>query len=424
MGGGALRHRSFRLLLAGQSISSIGDGVAPVALAFAVLGHIGGVSDLGLILAAQTMPAVALTLVGGVWSDRLSRQTVMLYSDLLRAGVQGASAALILTGSARVWQLAVLQAIYGGARAFFRPAATGLVPQTVEPDQLQQANAWMGLGENLATVLGPALGGIFVVSAGAGWGLGFDGVAFVVSAISLRLMSLAPIALPPRRGTITELREGWHAFRSRTWLWASVLSFTLLITVVFAPLDVLGPEVARAQLGGAGAWAAIGTTSGIGAVLGGLVGLRWRPRFPLRTAFLLTLAGEPVMLILLGHGGPLAPLIAFALISGLGATLFNVFWFTVFQREIPANEISRVSSWDYLGSSALQPIGLAVVGPIAGVIGISATLYSAAALAALFTVLVLAVPAVRDYASAPSPDDAPGALSSDGGSVAASDSRE
>lgn len=405
MGAGPLRHRPFRLLLAGQSISSIGDGVAPVALAFAVLGRIGSVSALGLILAAQTVPAVALTLIGGVWSDRLPRRSVMLYSDLIRAGVQGASAALILTGNARVWQLVVLQAIYGGAKAFFRPAATGLLPQTVEPEDLQQANAWMGTGENLAAVLGPALGGIFVLALGAGWGIGFDGVAFVVSAISLQLMRIPRFTPPPRRTTIAELREGWQGFRSRTWLWSSVLSFTLIVTVVFAPFVVLGPAVAKAHLGGAGAWAAIGTTTGIGAVLGGLVGLRWRPRFPLRTAFLLTLAGEPVMLILLGHGGPLAPLIVFALISGLAASLFNVFWFTVFQHEIPASEISRVSSWDHLGTSALYPIGLAAVGPIAGVIGTATTLYAAAALAALCTFLVLCVPAVRAYATAPARDD-------------------
>jgi MFS family permease len=412
---GALSERSFRLLFIGQGVSSVGDGVVPVALAFAVLDLTGSVRDLGLILAAQTLPLVLFVLIGGIWSDRLSRQTVMLYSDLTRAGAQAASAALLLTGTAHVWQLAALQAVYGTARAFFGPAATGLVPQTVQPDHIQQANALMGIGENFSEVIGPALGGVFVVTAGAGWGLAFDAGAFLVSALSLLMMRLAPIALPPRRSTITELREGWQAFRSRTWLWASVASLTLIVTVVFAPLSVLGPEVARAHLGGAAAWAAISATSGIGAIIGGAIALRWRPRHPLRAGFLLTLAGEPAMLFLLGRGGALAAIIFFALISGMAATLFNVFWFTALQREIPSDELSRVSSWDHLGTYALKPIGLALVGPIALAVGISATLYSASALALLLTVGVLAMPAVRNFAGSPAPNGLAQAESPDAG---------
>ncbi len=406
----ALSHRSFRLLFVGQGVSSIGDGIAPVALAFAVLDLTGSVKDLGLVLAAQSLPLVLLVLAGGVWSDRLSRQSVMLYSDLIRTGVQGASAALLLAGTAHVWELASLQAVYGAARAFFGPASTGLVPQTVAADHVQQANALMGISENLAEVIGPALGGVFVVTAGAGWGLAADAAAFLVSATSLGMMRLAPIALPRRRRTIAELREGWQAFRSRTWLWTSVASLTLIMTMVTAPLIVLGPEVAKVHLGGAGAWAAILTTSGVGAMIGGAVGLRWRPRYPIRCGFLLCLMGEPAMLLLLGHGGPLAPIIGFALLSGLAGTLFNVFWFTAVQREVPAGELSRVSSWDHLGTYALKPIGLVLAGPIAVAIGISTTLYSAAALVVLLTLAVLAMPAVRNFTSTPAPSPTPEAV--------------
>jgi MFS family permease len=407
MRSGALSERSFRLLFAGQGISSIGDGVVPVALSFAVLGLTGSVPDLGLVLAAQSLPLILFVLIGGVWSDRLPRQRVMLFSDLTRAGVQGATAVLLLTGTARIWELAALQAVYGLARAFFGPAATGLVPQTVEPKHLQQANALMGISENTALIVGPALGGILVVAAGPGWGLAFDGTAFLVSAVSLRMMRLAPITFAPRQSTIAELRQGWRAFTSRTWLWTSVVSLTLIVTVVFAPLDVLGPEVAKRHLGGAAAWAAISTTSGIGSLLGGAIGLRWRPRHPLRIAFLLPLAGEPALLALLAGGGTLAPIIAFALISGMAATFFNVFWFTALQHEITAEEISRVSSWDHLGTYALQPIGLAAVGPIAIAIGLSTTLYAAAALVVLLTTAALAIPAIRNFTHTTPPTTIP-----------------
>jgi hypothetical protein len=135
--------------------------------------------------------------------------------------------------------------------------------------------------------------------------------------------------------------------------------------------------------------------------MGGAIGLRWRPRHPLRAGFLLTLAGEPAMLALLAGGGTLAPIIVFALISGIAATIFNVFWFTALQHEISAEEISRVSSWDHLGTYALKPIGLASVGPIAIGIGLSTTLYGAAVLAVLLGGAVLVIPAVRNFAHTP-----------------------
>jgi hypothetical protein len=162
---------------------------------------------------------------------------------------------------------------------------------------------------------------------------------------------------------------------------------------------VLGPAVARQHLGGAGAWAAISSAMGVGAVLGGLVGMRWRPRYPLRSGFLLTLAGEPALLVLLAQGSMLALIVAFALVAGMAATIFNVLWFTALQREIPAAELSRVSSWDHLGTYAFMPVGLAIVGPVAVALGTATTLYGAAALVVALTAAVLAVPAVRNFAA-------------------------
>jgi len=401
MRSGAWRSLSFRLLVVGQGVSSIGDGVAPVALSFAVLDLTGSVRDLGVILAARSLPLVVFVLAGGVLADRLPRKLMMLSSDLVRAGAQGASAVLLLSGTAHVWELAVLQAVYGAARAFFGPASTGILPELVADEDLQDANSLMGVAENLSLVVGPALGGVLVVAAGAGWGLAFDAAAFVVSAVSLQLMRLPDVSRPARSSALAEMRDGWRAFISRRWLWTSVAALPLILVVVFAPLEVLGPEVARAHLGGAGAWAAINTAIGVGAVLGGIAGFRWRPRFPLRAGFLLTIIGEPALLFLLARGELLPLIIAFGLLSGLAGTVFNVLWFTALQREIPAAELSRVSSWDHFGSYALQPIGLALVGPIAIAIGISTTLYIAAGLALLLTLSVLSVRAVRDFQLSP-----------------------
>ena len=409
----AWRSGQFRLLVIGQGVSSIGDGVAPVALSFAVLG-LGSVRDLGLILAARSLPLIAFVLLGGVLADRLPRKTMMLVSDVGRAAVQGASAVLLLSGTAHVWELAVLQALYGAAGAFFGPASTGILPEIVAAGELQDANGLMGVAENLSSVLGPALGGVLVVAAGAGWGLAFDAGAFLVSAASLALMRLPDVSRPERRSTVVELREGWRAFVSRRWLLASVAALPVILAVVFAPLDVLGPQVAKAHLGGAGAWAAISTALGAGALLGGLVGMRWHPRRTLRSAFLLTILGEPALLLLLGTGSLLPLIVLFALISGMSGSVFNVLWFTALQREVPPEEISRVSSWDHFGSYLLQPIGLALVGPIALAAGISATLYAAAGLAAVLTLAVVAVPEVRDFELSPETDAAEDAAQSVG----------
>src|ERR1035437_1186434 len=168
---GPLRGRSFRLLFAGRAVSSFGDRLVPLALTFAVLHLTHSLDDLGIVLAAQTVPLVLFVLIGGVWADRLPRQRVMLASDLIRFLAQGASAALILSGAAHIWQLAALQAFYGMADGFFTPAANGIVPQVVADEDLQQANALLGLSENATSILGPAIAGILVVGGGAGWGL-------------------------------------------------------------------------------------------------------------------------------------------------------------------------------------------------------------------------------------------------------------
>jgi predicted MFS family arabinose efflux permease len=396
--GSVFGSRPFRLLFAGQAISAVGNRLVPVALAFAVLELTGSVTDLGIVLAAQTVPLIVFLLLGGVWADRLARQRMMLASDCVRAVTQGASAALLLTGTAQLWELAALQAIYGAAVAFFAPASTALVPQTVEPDQLQPANALLGLSNNVASVLGPAIAGVIVATLGPKWGLAIDATTFVASAAFLSRLRVGSPVATARAGTLAELRAGWRAFRSRAWLWITVAYFTVYIGFVYSPFQVLGPQIARTSLGGAGAWAAISVALGVGAVVAGVLGLRWRPRYPLRAAFVAFLIGGPALFALIAAHAPLWLIIVAAALDGGSGTLFNVLWFTALQSDVAASELSRVSSWDYLGSVALLPLGQGLAGPVAGAIGLSSTLYGAAGLILVLTVAVLAVPAVRDFA--------------------------
>jgi MFS family permease len=169
-----LGESDFRPLLLGASISSLGDKLVPVALTFAVLHLDASPAALGVVLASAMVPMVALLVVGGVWGDRLPRRHVMIACDVIRAAAQGLSAIILVAGVAQVWELAVLQAVYGAATAFFTPASQALVQEAVAERFLQQANAFLGISRNVAGVAGPALAAATVASIGAGWGLAAD----------------------------------------------------------------------------------------------------------------------------------------------------------------------------------------------------------------------------------------------------------
>lgn len=384
-------------MFAAKAISSLGDRLVPVALAFAVLNLTGSVGDLGLVLAAQTVPLIGFVLVGGVWADRLPRRRVMITSDLSRAVSQAATAALLLTGSAHLWELLVLQAVYGGAMAFFEPAAQAVIPQTVNADQLQQANSLLSLSGNIAQVAGPAVAGVIVATANPGWGLAFDAATFVGSAACVAAMPRIVTEVRERESLLHELRGGWSAFRSRSWLWITVLCFTVYLGFCWAPWQVLGPQVARVSLGGPGAWAAIVVALGAGSIAAGVIGLRVRPRHPLRVAFAIFVVSTPALFALLAAHAPLPVILAVAVIDGGTGTLFNTFWFTAMQSDVGPDELARVVSWDYLGSVSILPIGQALSGPVAATLGLSATLYGAAGLTLILFAAALAVPAVRNF---------------------------
>jgi MFS family permease len=395
---GALEEREFRLLWLGQATSALGSSLVPVALAFAVLELSGSASALGLVLATAFASRVVFLLLGGVVADRWPRQSVMLAADLLRTASQGLVALLLITGQANVWQLAVLFALFGAGDAFFSPASTGLVPDTVRPERLQEANALMSLSRSVAFVAGPTISGLLVAGVGSGWVFAIDSGTFAVSSLSLGFLSLPPTVGRVRRARLlAELRGGWLEVRSRAWVWMTVLRFSLS-NLAIAPLFVLGPLVTEQSLGGATAWGVIGTAGGIGAVLGDAVALRLRPRRPLLAGGLAVSlwAFEPA---LLARPFPTAVITIAAAIGFAASGFSNAVWFTVLQERIPRQALSRVSSYDWLGSIALQPAGFALAGPLAVVIGVPATLLASAVLQASACIALSLTPSVRGLRS-------------------------
>ena len=401
---GALRERDFRLQFCAQATSLIGDNIVPVALAFAVLDLTGSASDLGIVLAARTLPLVVFVLAGGVWADRLPRHVLMLSSDLGRAVSQGVLAALLITGRATVWEIVVLQAVNGTATAFFRPASTGLTPHTVSAERLQQANALLYFTLSIASIVGPALAGVLVATIGSGWAIAVDAATFAVSAAFLLQLRVPPRIVAARESFFAELAGGWREVRSRTWLWVCIVDFAFFQILFLSTFFVLGPEISKHSLGGAGAWALIVSAMGVGSVLGSLLGLRYHPARPLFVAHLVILGVAP-SLLLLGLRAP-AILVAIATVpTGLAMQFANTVYETAMQQHVPDQALSRVAAYDWMGSTVLRPIGYVVVGPLAAVIGNRATLLGSAALMVGAELATLMVPSVRNLPRRPRADE-------------------
>jgi MFS family permease len=391
---GPLQEREFRLLLAGRTVSLFGGSMAIVATAFAILDLTGSKADVGYVLAAQQGPKAVFVLLGGVWADRLPRHRLMVLTNIVSGTAQCGFAALLLTHQAQIWMLAALAAVNGTAAAFFSPAAQGTVPTTVPEAMLQPANAMLRLFQNATNIFGTAAAGVLVAAAGPGYAILVDGASFFVS--SGFIGAMRPLRDPGavRTSVLGELREGWDAFRSRTWLWAIVIQFSFVNAVQSGSMNVLGPAIAKAKLGGAAAWGGILTAQAVGFVACGFLMLRLKVR---RLLFVGTLCVFPMALPLLALAKPL-PAVAIgacAFVGGASLEVFGVAWYTVLQREVPRRLLSRVSAWDEFGSVIFIPLGLAAAGPVSNAVGARATLVGAAIVIVAATALVFSARDVR-----------------------------
>jgi len=383
------------LLFLGRTVSFVGNAFAMTALAFAVLEVTGSKADLGYVLAARAVPQVAFLLAGGVWADRLPRHLVMVGSNLASGASQAVLAVLLLTGSAHFTELIVLSAVNGTSSAFFFPASIGIIPQTVPETMLQPANALLRLGLNASYIGGAALGGVVVAVSSPGWAIAVDGAAFLVAAALVGAMRLPQNLRMAGSSFFAELGHGWREFRSRAWLWAIVLQFSIVNAAANGSESVLGPVVAKSHLGGAAAWGGVLAADSIGLIVGGVAMLRLRPRRMLLSATL-GIFLTPLFPLALAFPLALPIVVVSAFVAGFGTEVFGVLWDTTMQQEIPGESLSRVSSYDALGSFALMPIGFAASGAIAAVVGTRATFFGAAGLITAATALVLLVRDVRE----------------------------
>ncbi|KPC64366.1 MFS transporter [Streptomyces chattanoogensis] len=366
--GRPLQHPAFRWYLFGTSVSQLGNSVAPVALAFAVLSFSGSTYDLGLVLTARSVPLVVFLLIGGVVADRFPRTTVLIVANAGAGLTQGVSAFLLITGRAGIGALVGLAALNGALGAFSLPAMRGIVPRLVQPDERQRANALLGLSRSAAQVLGPALSGAMFAVVGGGWAVAVDAATFACAACcALMLPRTSAKPARGRRGPWADLREGWSTFHGISWLWKAVCSLCIANLLVAGTWGVLGPAIAATTIG-AGAWGLVLGARAVGLFL--TTALVYR----IRIARLLLVAQvgfavTALPLLALGLWPALPVLLVTSFAAGLGSGVFSPVWQTLLQDQIPEHQLSRVSAYDDLGASLAVPLGQVLAGPVAGALG-------------------------------------------------------
>jgi MFS family permease len=386
-----LGYRDFRLLLADRLLAPAAFAFSMVGVSFAVLDATGSTADLSYVLAAQIAPSLVFAVIGGVVADRVPPQWVIVAANAMVALGEGTFGVLVLTGHPRLWQMIGLEVITGTGAAIFYPASQALLPRLVPAELLQQASAISRLGMNGGQMAGAFVAGLCVAAFGPGWALAVCGVGILVSAPMLLSIRVGPAAADSKArsaGMLRELRDGWAEFRSRTWLWAIVAEYSVVLMAWYGAFQTLGPVVAKAHLGGPAAWGAITAAESVGFIAGGLLSLRFTPRRPMLFVVVIgaAIAISPLALAMLW---PL-PLICCAAF-GIGTTveIMMVQWTVTLTRNIPPDKLARVFSYDLMGSVMAMPAGALIAGPLAAAIGVPATQYGAVVLIVIASSLAL-----------------------------------
>lgn len=387
----------FRWYYAGSVTSWLGSAMAPIGLAFAVLAFSKSGADLGLVLAARSIPMICLMIVGGAMADRISRSRLLTLSNLGSGITQGCVAALLLCGSRNLGVIIVLEMANGTFAAFTTPAMIGIVPQLISPGSQQSANSLLSSAKALSSIAGRPLAGVLVAAAGGGWAIGLDAVSFLVAALCAYMSGpLAPpqASQPARPNLVTDIRAGWAEFRRVRWIWVGSVSVTVANCVYAGIWMVLGPETALHTIGPA-AWGVVLSAGAAGLFAMSAAMYRLKPRHLLRFGCLcLPFAALP--LITLGVSTNVAMLCVAAFIGGLSLDALNVAWTTSLQTHVPAGMLSRVSAVDNAGAFAAIPLGQVAAAPIAAAAGTSHVEILGGLLFATVALLPLAVPQVRE----------------------------
>lgn len=356
----------FGWFFGGRTVDLAGSSMTTVALALAVLQASGRAADLGIVLAADMVPTLVLLLIGGAVADRMSRRALLIGTNLVAATVMAAIAAVLITGNYSLPLIAALAFVNGGVQAFISPALRGIVPELVEPRDLQRANALLSTTQNTVRILGPAIASILVATVGGGWAIAVDAVTFLLAAAAFACIP-GGSRPPAAQGLWHDLADGWSIFRSMRWVVVMTISFALINAFNVGPWNVLGPQVVTGEDGAVG-WGAVQSVRAAGLLIMSIVAVKLVLRRPLRDGRIWgTLAGLP--LIALGLSGEAWVVALAAFVGGLGFTVAAITWESTLQAAVPNEQLSRVAAYDDLFSFLAIPLSQLAVGPLAAAYG-------------------------------------------------------
>ncbi|GBQ36006.1 MFS transporter [Gluconacetobacter azotocaptans] len=398
-----LRERDFCLFFVATTSSTLGSAIIPVAMTFALLARGRSATTIGLVLAAQTAPTIVLMLAGGVVGDRWPRRRLMIGADLLRCVSQSLLAGVLTLRHPPLPALLALVACLGIGNAFYGPAETGLIPEIAGRHRIRQANGLLSISSSLTAIVGPSLGGLLVSLGNAPLAIGLDATSYAISACCLALIRTAMRDRPPPASFLHDFRLGWREFRTHGWLRLVTAQYGLLDLVAFAPFFVLGPVLLASRPDGARLWGLVSSATGMGGVLGGLLVLRIHPARPL-VAFELAAALLTLPLVMLALHVPVLVLALGSAVFGAALAVLNVTVQTAVQEQIPHTVLSRVNALFSLVAVGMGPVGFALCGPMAHMVGTRRWLGIGAGIILLSVAALLMSRRIWGLQAAPPPD--------------------
>lgn len=391
-----LRHRDFRLLWTGQTVSMLGNFIYGVALPFQILALGGTPLQLGLGASFTSGSALFFLLIGGAVVDRVPRRHVILASDLINGIVMTVVAALGSLGQLRIEHIYVSAAVSGATWAFFGPAMTAIIPELVPADVLRSGNALRGLSRQIAQTSGPVIGGALVAFAGGPIAFAVNAASFFVSFAALWL------AKPPRREPapaapiVRQIRDGLAYTSSVPWLWVTIVLWAFVNVAESGPFIVALPLLVRdVLLADARIFGVIVAAQGIGEVVGTFSVALMRVRRVGIAMYGWALVSA-VASIVWGLAPIVPVMLACAFVRGLSFVGFGVLWETSVQRHVPSELLGRVSSIDWFGSIFLGPIGPVIFASIVTAVGPAASFVLGGVAALLLISTGFAVRSIRE----------------------------
>ena len=376
-----LAHKYVKRLFLARFISNYGNGMGPIALAFGILGLPNGSANLlGLVLGTTTVLFLIMAPFGGVIADKYGRARMVGLTDMAAGLVLIVQASYFTTGNVPIAVLLIVNGTFGILWGIFWPAFSGVIPAVLPEAGLQKGNALNQLLTNSGMIFGAASAGIFIDIFGVATTLAIDAASFFISGLLIyTFRHLTPRVTGTENSMLTDLRYGWGVFLSFKWIVNLVFAWSFIVMCWAAAENILGPLIALEHFNGAKSWSFVITAESIGLIVGSFIAIKIKLKYPLRflqlTSFSVTFyifaLAKPQSLLVIAFG---------AFLFGITLDLWGTLWNTALQRKVPRDVLSRVSSFDAMGSMMFRPIGLAIAGPLSSLFGITNFIYILAAL--------------------------------------------